>query len=275
MSNGSREKSAQGGEPVLLFHFAQGSRNWRYTNASMLIRHQNADWDPAPISVDSINISEEFSKNTIRVTLPRDNDLALELLKAPVSAAPTTLTIFRGHHALQGYLEETLTYWKGRVISATASGSTITLECEPVFTSLKLYGLRARFQRTCRFALYSPECGVDSTYFRQTLTITSAISLTEYNYSSTSLSNNWLTGGMLLDPDGTLIYIVEQNNGRLRLIRPSPSLFDAVKSGSQVVLVYPGCDHTIETCRLKFNNVRNFGGFPWIPESNPFDSSIG
>src|SRR5690606_26054139 len=123
----------------------------------------------------------------------------------------------------------TLTYWKGRVISATASGSTITLECEPVFTSLKLYGLRARFQRTCRFALYSPECGARPLH--QTLTITSAISMTEYNYSSISLSNNWLTGGMLLAPDGTMIYIVEQNNRRLRLIRPSPSLFDAVKSG--------------------------------------------
>ena len=273
MSNGSREKSAQGGEPVLLFHFAQGSRNWRYTNASMLIRHQNADWNPAPISVDSINISEEISKNTVRVTLPRDNDLALELLKAPVSAAPTTLTIFRGHLALQGYLEETLTYWKGRVISASASGSTITLDCEPVFTNLKVYGLRARFQRTCRFALYSFDCG--ASLVSETLTLTSAVTMVEYRYSAPTLPNDWLTGGMIVAPDGTRIYIVEQNNGRLRLIRPSPSLFDAVKESSLYrAQVYPGCDHTIETCRSKFNNVRNFGGFPWIPVNNPFDGAI-
>lgn len=269
MSYDSRDKSAQGGEPVLLYHFVQGSRNWRYTNAHVPVLLRDEVWYPAPISVDSINISEEISKNTIRVTLPRDNDLALELLKAPVSAAPTILTIFRGHLSET----QTVTYWKGRVTSASASGSTITLDCEPVFTSLRLYGLRARFQRTCRHALYSPDCGVSPTSVL--LTLTDAVSTIEYIYSAASLPNGWLAGGMIEAPDGTKVYIVEQNDGRLKLIRPSPSLFDAVKESSLYrAQVYPGCDHTIETCRSKFNNVRNFGGFPWIPVDNPFDGAI-
>lgn len=268
MSYASRDKSGQGGEPVLLYHFVQESRNWRYTNAPMLVHMRNADWDPAPISVDSINFSEEVSKNTIRVSLPRDNDLALALLKAPVSVAPTTLTIFRGHLGET----QTLVYWKGRVTSATASRSTITLDCEPVFTSLRLYGLRARFQRTCRHALYSPDCGASPISY--TLTLTSAVSTTEYIYSAASLPNGWFAGGMIQAPDGTKVYIVEQNDGRLKLIRPSPSLFDALQSGLYRAQVFPGCDHTIETCRSKFNNVSNFGGFPWIPVDNPFDGAV-
>jgi uncharacterized phage protein (TIGR02218 family) len=29
--------------------------------------------------------------------------------------------------------------------------------------------------------------------------------------------------------------------------------------------VYPGCDRRFATCKAKFNNVANFGGFPHIP----------
>lgn len=43
-------------------------------------------------------------------------------------------------------------------------------------------------------------------------------------------------------------------------------------AGKQVE-VYPGCDHTLATCRDKFGNHINFGGFPWIPGRNPFTSS--
>jgi hypothetical protein len=35
-----------------------------------------------------------------------------------------------------------------------------------------------------------------------------------------------------------------------------------------------GCDHVIQTCRTKFANEVNYGGFPWIPTRNPFDSGI-
>jgi hypothetical protein len=34
--------------------------------------------------------------------------------------------------------------------------------------------------------------------------------------------------------------------------------------------MYAGCDHLLATCRDRFSNVANFGGFPWIPQKNPF-----
>ncbi len=29
--------------------------------------------------------------------------------------------------------------------------------------------------------------------------------------------------------------------------------------------VYQGCDHTMATCKAKFNNLANFRGFPFVP----------
>ena len=36
-----------------------------------------------------------------------------------------------------------------------------------------------------------------------------------------------------------------------------------------VLQTLPGCDRTINTCINKFNNVDNYGGFPYIPIKNP------
>jgi len=37
----------------------------------------------------------------------------------------------------------------------------------------------------------------------------------------------------------------------------------------KVVTVYPGCDKTPQTCKNRFNNLKNFLGFPYIPSKNP------
>lgn len=34
--------------------------------------------------------------------------------------------------------------------------------------------------------------------------------------------------------------------------------------------LYPGCDHLFSTCKGRFSNVSNFGGFPYFTDANPF-----
>ena len=50
-------------------------------------------------------------------------------------------------------------------------------------------------------------------------------------------------------------------NGAIEIVE-APPILPAV--GDQVYL-WPGCDKGLDTCRSKFNNVVNFGGFPFIP----------
>lgn len=38
----------------------------------------------------------------------------------------------------------------------------------------------------------------------------------------------------------------------------------------ETVYVYPGCDHTLQTCNDVFGNVKNYGGRPFVPRKNPF-----
>ena len=59
----------------------------------------------------------------------------------------------------------------------------------------------------------------------------------------------------------------EQYGSGLTLIYPAPL------TPGETVSLYPGCDHTLQTCHGRFNNAENFGGFPWIPRRNPFNES--
>ncbi len=71
---------------------------------------------------------------------------------------------------------------------------------------------------------------------------------------------------------GTLIGLTGNNLGYKRSITfvqndiiylLHPWIFPVVVGDQFTVL--PGCDHTVDTCTLIFNNLINFGGFPYIP----------
>jgi hypothetical protein len=95
-------------------------------------------------------------------------------------------------------------------------------------------------------------------------------------------NTGYFTGGMVKLADGTFHMILNhkaaagQQDGELVLMR-HVVLDDDTKSkvlnsdGTIKNLeIYPGCDRTSGTCLTKFNNLVNFGGFPFMPDTNPF-----
>ena len=52
-------------------------------------------------------------------------------------------------------------------------------------------------------------------------------------------------------------------------------MFADIEIGDRVNL-YPGCDHDVEgDCFKTYDNVANFGGYPFVPRANPFRGSFG
>jgi hypothetical protein len=63
--------------------------------------------------------------------------------------------------------------------------------------------------------------------------------------------------------------ILSSSGDVLTLLLP----FTSSPLGSTVI-VFAGCDHTIATCKSKFNNVVNYGGFAFVPTKNIFQTGI-
>ena len=146
--------------------------------------------------------------------------------------------------------------------------------------SAELRGLAARldqtagrlFQRTCAWELGDSRCGVDldAPAHHGSETVASVIS--NFDFTASGIGSfasgvfsrgkiTWTTG----DNAGLEIEVKAHSQGtpnaRLSLFLPTPRPIQAGDTFS----ITAGCDKRFETCRDRFSNVINFGGFPHMP----------
>lgn len=266
MSYNDFEQSLDIGKPIELYEFIQGLQRWNYISGANSIVRLGQVYTPMPVKRDRIKQTSDIFKDSLKLDFPRDDPFAGQFLGfAPEEV--TTLTVLRGHYGDPD--EEYIVYWKGRIVGAKAQQNTITVECESVFTSIRRPGLRARFEYGCRHPLYGRGCSVNREAYRVD-TVVNAIS-GEVHITGTALPplpDGYFTGGMLIAPNGAARFLTAHTGSTVTMNRPIRGLV-----GGQSVSLYPGCDHLRTTCKNKFNNLDNFGGFPFIPQRNPFDGS--
>jgi uncharacterized phage protein (TIGR02218 family) len=266
MSYASLEASIQDGNPIELYEFNTDLEYWRYTSSVETLIDGNVSWTPEVIKRTNIGQTDDISKGGISVTFPITNDFAFSFLGyAPEGI--TTLTVYRIHGS-EGPTSK-VSYWKGRVLSAKANDNQLTLDCESVFSSLKRPGLRARFERSCRHTPYGEACTVSMDLFRTDATVVGRTDTTVTAVEFDVQPDGYYVGGILLDSFGTKRFIIGHSGSTLTVSRKFNQ--DTLNTA---VIAYPGCDKAKATCISKFDNVLNFGGFPYIPGRNPFSGSI-
>lgn len=266
MTYSTYENSLDSGTPIELYEFVQGSNRWNYISGADSIVRLGQTYTPMPVSRDRIKQTSDIFKDSLKLSFPRDDPFASQFLGfAPEDV--TTVTVLRGHVGDPD--NEFIVYWKGRVVGAKASGNEINVECESVFTSIKRPGLRARFEYGCRRTLYLKGCNVNRELYKHEGEVLSIANGLVVAVGGAALQPaGFYTGGMLVAPDGTPRFITAHSGDQVTMARPLPGLV-----GGMTVALYPGCDHLLGTCKNKFNNLDNFGGFPFIPGRNPFDGS--
>lgn len=259
MTYAATDTSRQDGRPYELYKFTNGTNTWLYCTGSQSITYNSEIYQPATIIRGQTEASQEFGKSQLKIDIPFDLSLAL-FLAAGLPVGFISVTVFRAHFDDGEYI----THWRGRVISAGWRGTQCSITCEPVFTSLQRAGLRMVYQRQCRHALYSAGCAVNKASFAVAGTVDTAVQNQVFVNAASGFADNYFTGGMLSTDEGSRL-IVSHAGTSLTLITPL-----SILSGGTPVTLYPGCDHTLETCNSKFANSINFGGQPWIPTKNPF-----
>lgn len=257
--------TVQDGKPTELYLFTQAAESWYFTDALNSMFHNVAEYFPANISRSDIEQTEDMFKASLNINFPRDNEFALSFLEHP-SEAPTVVTIFRGQSDLvsPGPFE---TYWKGRVIAGKANDSVIELECESIFTAMRRPGLRARYEKMCRHALYDHMCKVN----REAWAVSAQVQTLADGDTSLQLTgisgyaDGYFTAGLVKVGDADFRFISRHTTDVVVITKPFTGLVPTTP-----VIVYPGCDHLTDTCLAKFSNLDNYGGFPYLPYINPF-----
>jgi hypothetical protein len=221
------------------------------------------------ISRTEMESKSQLTKASVTINIPIDHPLANYMLITYFEQS-VTMTIFEKIDS------NVSVFWKGRLSNIQPSNTTLSLVFESIFTSLRRPGLRATFQRTCRFALYGKGCLLDPAAFAIPGVVSTIVSNVLTIPAAAAFANGYFLGGMLAAPDGTLSYITGHIGSDITVQRISKSMLTSFEltGAATAVTIYPGCDHSRMTCHEKFNNVLSYGGFDWIPSKNPMADSI-
>lgn len=275
MTYAAKEASAIEGSPTEFYLFTLGSEVFRYTSQSAPVTVGGFEFTPRPITRTNPKISEEQAGVQLTITLPASDDVPMQYLGiAP--AVRMSVTIFRQHRT-DTPTPEFITYWKGFVSNVRFRNKQAQMTCEPIQSLSGREIPRHDYGALCGHVLFDTGCKVIKADFSDAVTVDS-ISASGDELVLDSLStarpadSTFYTGGYVERANGDRRLILEYTfaTDTVRILLP----FEGLEVG-ETVTARAGCAHDVDTCKDKFNNVINYGGFPWVPLTNPFEVGIG
>lgn len=269
MTYSATEQSIHGGQPVELFLFRHGVQRWAYTNALAPITYLSDQYVPVPIDRSHMSASGSFDKQEMEIVMPSNIEVG-SIWKATSPSDVVSLNIFRHH--LTDVDSEFRSLWVGRVVDVDWTESELQVKGESVMTSIGRNGLSRRYSFQCSYAVYGPGCTLATLAFEVATVVNGVSGNTLVVNAATGYEDDYFSGGFITWLNNETFtterrFIVSHTGGTLVL----DAAVTGLTAGSQEVKVHPGCNKEWATCKDKFNNLPNYGGFPDIPTKNPFD----
>ena len=242
---------------VELYNFDSSGSNWRFTSADRNLEYGSDVYTAVPgLKRGQIGSMGSIHKADLKIEAPRDNDLVgLFTVSRPESIVSTS--IFEADYPVT----EVNLIWKGRIVGVALKDSLATIACESIFTSLGRPGLRAMYQIVCRHGLYQAGCNLSSGDFAVSAAVSANDGLALTVPAAAGYEDGYFAGGYLT-MDGQYVMIISHTGSAIGIDRPV--------IGTGAATLFPGCDHSITMCHGRFDNVLNFGGYPYIPGRTPF-----
>lgn len=265
----AKETSVNEGQPLELYRFEWGANVLLYSSGDENFIDGDDVYTPVPIerSTTDINSTGQVSPVTLRV--PRDFPVA-GVNVANVPGRTIWLTI-RRLHLTDGGAPEQVVFWTGRLVNTAWIGSQAELRCEPINAAIERQCLRRAYQTQCPLMLYAPECGLVKEEWSLTL---AGSDLTPSGADITAAgiggyADDFFTNGFIMQNDLYQRLITAHTGSTITLLEPLPAIEPADN-----IRIFAGCDRSFATCRDKFSNGDNHGGYLFIPKVNPFDQGL-
>jgi uncharacterized phage protein (TIGR02218 family) len=263
-----------GVQPVYLYHFwaLMGATqiDWRFTSYWDAVESGGETFTPKAITHGSLSRTAKGDKEsaTIEAYYEAGHPLALFI--------PFTLPVTLHVEIIETTLPEPDDFsvvFTGQVQGVEVKGKRMTARCSSLLDALSrklprfVIGPRCNYQTfdqaTCKLNRADwEEPGSIQTITGTTVHVTGLAS----DFADDYFADGWLeTGTGDTFEVRTVLQDTRVNANTHDLVLNHPLNHAAV---SQAVTLLPGDDHRAATCQAKFNNYVNFGGHPFVPNSN-------
>jgi hypothetical protein len=263
------DQSVHGGVPQELYKFEGpiAALTYYYTSWQESILFGGKTYVAVPIERDVVGGSTHNDPPELSIKLPVSLALVQEFaFKTPPRSLD--LTIYRIQPG--GNVD----YWKGVVTSISVQGNVASIRSpslldDPMRSSIS----NVYFQGLCNHVLYDARCTKSAAAYKTPTTVISISGdeIVVADDGDFGVDDYFKGGEIVRVTDGERRLVLSNVdstetitiNKRFRTLAPA----DAVE-------LYAGCAHVVDVCRDKFSNVANYGGHPYIPNSNPFLSGM-
>lgn len=281
MSFSDYEQSRALGSPAELFEFRWGEGAEEalfFTSADHDLEVGGETYASLPIERDEFEEDGNPDDQAgMGVRLPRDCPLA-DLYRVQPLDRPMILKLRAVH--LDDPARQVTHLWSGRVVDVGWEHPRLIVSGERIATSLNQPGLRMRFARQCQHTHFRRGCWLNRQQWRSECEVVAVSGVTLQlafldhgeEVDTESMPADWFLGGFLL-LDGVARYLIasgapSQAGVTVTLNRPLLEIEPEV-----VLQLFPGCDRLHRTCRDRFGNELNYGGYDYVPPKGPMDGS--
>jgi len=264
------ETSVEDGNVVEFYTFIFGATTTRFTSYNQDITFGGNTFISTQISRSKVQASVEDAINELKIITTIDNPIASQFI-SNVPGRVGSVRVERGH--ADDPAQERIIVFEGFIAQVRFTGDLqAEITCNPNTNIFKRTGPRFSYQGLCNHVLYDQGCQVVRGLFLFT-GLVSGISGETITVNGISANGaDWAVGGFVKTPaggDDDARLVLSQSVDDLTLL--SAFSVDVLAIN---VDVFAGCKHDLTTCDVKFANALNYGGFPFIPTKNPFNSTL-
>lgn len=273
MTFGAFETSTESSRPIELYEIVLGTQTFFYTSAEDDIVISATTYIATPISRNKLAQGPEEANRVIEIEVPGTNEFARNYISS-VPSERAVVTIKRVQRSdFPG--PQVITLFEGFVKSVAfgSNGRKAKIAVQPSITAASRIMPRYTYQGSCNHVVYDERCQADDTspLFRLTGTVTAVSGALVTVAGASGFPDDWFTGGSAEALGGLDARLVLDHAGDVvTLLLPFPYAILG-----QPIILLAGCAHDINTCKIKFANVINYGGFAFVPTKNPFATGIG
>ena len=279
-----------GTKKIFLYHFwckAPMDTHWRYTNFAANVASGNQLYSAFPMQHGSLTRSGKLDGGTVEITAEYSADHPFSLFLPVPFSRQLNVEIYETTY---GAPEAVTKIFTGIVLSAPEKDGKIIAPCSNFGFLLKRKVPGWMIGGTCPYCVFDVNCKLNRARYETSGTIDSyesdwsaptatvVLAFPDARQFDLWQSPGYFDGGFLQTGFGTkfeereiISSSVDDDTKNLIFVLNAP-LFKA--GADQWVQLIPGCDGLPSTCKTKYRNYPNFGGFPAIPTKNPTLDSI-
>ena len=258
---------------IELYKLLQGNSSTLITSAPSDTSYAGETYISTPVKRTRIISKPDLLQNKVQLRLSVHTSLGLQLIRQVNNNLSNRLIIFRGDNSTYQQI------WAGSLTEQSCNNEVAILTYGGGGVALRQLGDRRPFQRRCPFILYDPlTCRATEQFATCWVT---AINPTNDVLLATGLGNyevGYFTGGVLCPSEN---YSSDNIGNRFISSHNKTGTSDQLRLSTPVELsrgdrisVLAGCDRTWQICHSKFDNIINFGGFPYLPLANPYIAEV-